>query len=74
MREDVGMGLFGVADPARAGGGEDGGFGRRGWVGFVVREGLWKGLEDFVCAEDEGCFAHGIGVDYPCEAVAVSSS
>ena len=33
-----------------------------------------EGVEHLVCAENEGCFAHGVGVHYPGEAVAVSAS
>ena len=33
-----------------------------------------EGGDDLVCAEEESCFPHGVGVDYPCEAVPVCPS
>ena len=77
MREDVRVGLLGVAYPAWASG-------RDNWcldwggTGGLFRgrpiSGLWKRAQNLVGAEDEAGFAHRVRIDHPCEAVAVLSS
>lgn len=68
VREDVGVGLFGVADPAWAGRGEDRFLGVG--IRYALRGGdVAKRILDFIRSQDQACLSHCVGINNPSKAV-----